>query len=469
MLKKVLIGAVALVAILSIGLFFWARSVLSGDAVRTAVASQLSQALGQPVTVGGVSASVYPRVTMTLGQVRIGEPAAVEVGSLHVGTDFGALLSRRIEHAALRITDAHIHLPLPPFALGGSGSAATTPTPGPEGPPPVELVSIDEITLSGVEITSGGRTLRGDIEVVPRSDGGLDVRKVSLAADDTTIEITGAITDLSRPAGELALKAGSLDFDALMAFLTDFSSGAVGACAGCRRPEATAAVDPTASLRASSPAEAPAVPAGIDIALTVDADRASFGDLVLDKVSGKARLTPAGLTLNPIAFGVFGGQADGSLALTLADPPAFALNAKLAGVDMASVMTFAGTPGLVTGTMAGTLALQGSGTAADDVLKTARGSAHVESGQRHREGARPGARRRARDLDAAGFESEPGIDERRRAVHLADRHAEHGRRRRARPPISRSSRRTSRSRPPAPSRSMDPRWTSRGRCCCHPS
>ncbi len=288
------------------------------------------------------------------------------------------MLSRRIEHASLEVTGAHIRLPLPPLALGGSGSAATEPTPGPNGPPPVELVSIDEITLSDVQITSGGRTLRGDIEVVPRSDGGLDVRKVSLAADDTTIEITGTITDLSRPAGELALKAGSLDFDALMAFLSDFSTGASAPAAPATASDATAAVDPTASLRAAAPAEAPAIPTGIDIALTVDADRASFGDLVLNKVSGKARLTPAGLTLDPIAFGVFGGQYDGSLALTLADPPAFTLDAKLAGVDMASVMTFAGTPGLVTGTMAGTLALKGSGTTADDVLKTARGTAHVD-------------------------------------------------------------------------------------------
>jgi uncharacterized protein involved in outer membrane biogenesis len=111
--------------------------------------------------------------------------------------------------------------------------------------------------------------------------------------------------------------------------------------------------------------------------MTIDADRATFGDLTLDKVSAKARIAPDGLLLDPITFGVFGGQYDGSLDLTLDDPPAFDLDARLTGVGMPAVMTFAGTPGLVTGTMAGTLALKGSGTAADAVLKTAHGTASV--------------------------------------------------------------------------------------------
>ena len=37
--------------------------------------------------------------------------------------------------------------------------------------PPVELVSIDEIVLSDVQVVSGGRTVRGDIEIVPEGKG----------------------------------------------------------------------------------------------------------------------------------------------------------------------------------------------------------------------------------------------------------------------------------------------------------
>jgi len=192
MLKKVLIGGVVLVLVLGIGLFFWARAVLGTDTVRTTLAAQLKEALGQPVTIGTVGATIYPRVTVNLGDVSIGQPARIKVGTLHVGTDFRALLSRRIEHASLNLTGARIELPLPAFAV------ATRSPEGADAPSgsPVEIVSIDEVVLRDVEIVSGGRTLRGDVEVVPQGNG-LIIRKVTLGADSAKIEITGQITDLA--------------------------------------------------------------------------------------------------------------------------------------------------------------------------------------------------------------------------------------------------------------------------------
>ena len=371
MLKKILIGVVALVIVFGIGLFFWARSVLTGDNVRTAVAAQLSDALGQPVTVGGVTASVYPRVTMTLEAVRIGEPASIEIGSLHVGTDFGALLSRRIEHAALRIADAHITLPLPPLAVGGGAPAGDAPGSEPEagGTPPVELVSIDEIVLTGVELTSGGRSLRGDIEIVPIGTTGLEIRRADLAADDTRIAITGTITDLSRPAGDLTLKANALDFDALMAFASEFGGGVAAPAAAAGTPAAPAG---------GPAATAAAVPGNLDITIAIETERASFGDLALDALSARARLTPDGLALDPVSFGVFGGRYEGALTLTLDETPAFDLDTTLTGIDMAAVMAFADAAGIMTGRMSGTLALTGEGMTADEVIRTARGTARID-------------------------------------------------------------------------------------------
>ena len=121
MLKKVLLGAVVLILLLSIGLFLWVRAVFTEDTVRATLAEQLSKALGQPVTVGNISATIYPRVTVNLGQVSIGEPARIHVQTLHVGADLGALLSRRIEHAGLELSGARVELPLPTFSIG-SGS-----------------------------------------------------------------------------------------------------------------------------------------------------------------------------------------------------------------------------------------------------------------------------------------------------------------------------------------------------------
>ena len=66
MFKKIALGLVLLFLIASAGLYFWARSILTTDTVRTALAAQLSKSIGQPVTVEGVSATIYPRVTVTL-------------------------------------------------------------------------------------------------------------------------------------------------------------------------------------------------------------------------------------------------------------------------------------------------------------------------------------------------------------------------------------------------------------------
>ena len=98
MLKKILLGALLLMLLLSVGLFLWARAVFTEDAVRTALADQLSKALGQPVKVASIAATIYPRVTVNLQHVTIGEPARIQVRTLHVGTAFRALLLRRIEH-----------------------------------------------------------------------------------------------------------------------------------------------------------------------------------------------------------------------------------------------------------------------------------------------------------------------------------------------------------------------------------
>jgi len=297
-------------------------------------------------------------VTVNLGRVTIGEPARIHVQTLHVGADFGALLSRRIEHARLELSGAKVELPLPDFAIG-SGSTA-----GSSGTPPVEIVSIDEVVLRGVEIVSGGRTLTGDVEVVP--DGkGVTLQRVALIADNATIGVTGRITDLSGPVGNVAIKAGALNFDRLLAFANDFATGA-----GMRTGSPARSAPPPATNPTTGPP--------MDIAIALEADRAAMGALTLDKLAGKARLTARTMSLEPIAFGLFGGRYDGSLVFTLGAVPDFKLNARLAGVDMAAATAFAGSPDTMTGRLSGTLNLTGRGMNTSSVMSATRGTARVD-------------------------------------------------------------------------------------------
>ena len=356
MLKKALIGVLVLVIVLGAGLFVWARTALGGDAVRTALAAQLSARLGQPVTIGSINAALYPRLTVNLGDVGIGQPPRITVRTLHVGTDVRALLSRRIERARMNLTGARIELPLPDFAFASAGGAPA----GNSAPsaPPVEIVSIDEVVFREVQIVSHGRTLHGDIEVIPRGKG-LDIRRITIGADKAKIEITGQIADLAGPSGDLSIAAGVLNFDDLMAFVSDFSSGA-----------GLASTAPAADRPATAPAS---TSPGMNLSVALRADRATFGTLTIEGVSGKARLTPAALTLDPVSFGLFSGKYEGTLALSLAASPEFELKAKVSGIDVAAATAFAGSPNTISGRLSGQLDMNGRGMEAPAVMRTARG------------------------------------------------------------------------------------------------
>jgi uncharacterized protein involved in outer membrane biogenesis len=360
MIKKIALGIVVLLLVAGIGLFFWAQAVLSTDTVRSALAAQLSQALGQPVTVDAVSAGIYPRVTVTLKGVSIGQPTRIKVGSLDVGTDFRALLSRRIEHAALHINEARLELPLPPMKItegttGGSSGVSGA---------PVELVSIDEVQLKEIELVSRGRTLRGDIDLIPHGTSAVTIRKIALTADTAHIDGTGEITDLSGPVGTIDLKATALDLDQLTMFASDFVEGSTttGGSTGATKP---------------ADAGAKTSPSRLDLTVSVAADRATMAGVTLDSVSGRAHLKGDSLNVDPMKFNLFGGSYTGQIRATLGDTPTFGWKAALANVDVAAVTAFVGNPGVLTGRLAGQVDLTGAGLDAASAMKTARGTAKV--------------------------------------------------------------------------------------------
>jgi len=352
-IKKIVLGVLMLFVVCGVGVFFWAKSVFGGDGVRTQLAAQLSKALGEPVTVGSVSASIYPRVTVTLGDVKIGDKGEINVQALDLGTDFRALLSRRIEHAAMHLNGARIALPLPKFAgLTSSGASSSGSSPS------VQLVSIDEVTLSGVEITSGGRMLRGDIEVVPHGTNAATIRKIALTADDTSIQVTGEISDLAAPAAELTLTAGTLNVDKLLAFVNDFSAGS---------GEARVAASPTAPA-----------PGHANVKVTMTADRSTIGAMAIEKLQATALLKNDTVSLVPLTFNVFGGSYNGSLAVDLGDEaPAFHWKARMSNVDVAAATAFAGSPNTISGRFNGEIDLTGSGADAASAMRTVQGTAHM--------------------------------------------------------------------------------------------
>jgi uncharacterized protein involved in outer membrane biogenesis len=354
-LRKALTVAIASIAFGSLAAFLLVRSVLATDAVRNTLASQLSKGIGQPVAIARIGASIFPRVTINLGGVTIGAPARITVETLQVGTSFRALLSRQIAHAVLRLNGARIQMPLPPFG-GGSSSPTSSGA-------AVELVSIDEIRLNDVEITSGGRTLHADIEAVPKG-AGISFQKFALRTDDSHIDVKGTLTDLAGPTADLTISADTLYLDRLATFASGLSGGSGSSAA-----------------QGSAPGPSPSAPAGrrpMNVSITLDAPRAMFGAMTLDRLKGRALITDRGMTIDPMSCGVFKGRYDGSLALTLADTPDFQLRATLSKLDVGSAAAFAGSPNLVTGTLDGGIDLAGRGLTAASVARSLHGAITID-------------------------------------------------------------------------------------------
>ncbi len=350
-MRKALLIGFGVVAIALVGLLFAARTILATDAVRSAIAAQLTSALGQPVTIGTISAGVYPRVTVRLGNVSIGDPARITAEILDLGTGLRALFSRRIENATVRLAGARVQLPLPEFAFDRNRSDTSG--------APVEIVSIDAVVLDDVKIVSGGRTLRGNIEAQVRGDA-LTLRSATLQADGSTLTAAGEITDLTGPIGTLTLDAGALNVDNLLAFASDFSTG----------------------LASSSDADGNSRPASdnrMKLEVNVKAQRATFGLLGIDNFSSHAVVTRRSVSLEPVSFGLFRGTYEGALALTLGEEaPAFTWKAALEGIDLAAVTSFLGSREVLTGRMAGAVDLAGRGADASAAFRTARGTARVD-------------------------------------------------------------------------------------------
>lgn len=362
-MKRVLIAVAVLVVVLGGGVALWARSALTGEAVRAAVARQLSSALGAPVTIGGLSASVFPRVSIDLADVTIGQPASVTVKRLRFGTALGALFSRRIEQASVQVEGARLQLPLGLVVAGGPGEPGATTGTGEAAA--VTLVSVDEIALSDVEIVSGGRTLRSDARL-RWQDGRLAVEDATLTAGDARIAISGVVTDLNGPVADLKVRTPALDVLELVDFFAAFAAGAAPTAADGGPPAGTPA------------STSGAAPSAMAVTLDLEAGRAGFGALAIERLTATARASGAAIRMDPVKFSVFGGSLEGALAFALDGSSRLDLDATVSGLDVATAMAFAGSPDTLTGRASGRVAIQATGVSAAEVMRTAAGTARLD-------------------------------------------------------------------------------------------
>jgi len=343
-MRRALVIVVVLLMLLAGGVYFAATRVLTSEYARTTLEQQLSAAVGQPVHIGGLSATIYPRVAVDLDDVAIGSPATVTLPQVRLVTGLRALLSRTISDAELIVRNSRLTLPLPGNLLPTNTGSNTAPA-----GPGLTLESVRVISLENVELVAPPRTMRVDLRGSLAGDR-LDIERLTMRGS-SNIDGKGAISSMTRMEGNIEAKADPLDLDELMAIASAFTSPSAAA------PQNRGSVTP---MR-------------LTVALT--ATKGQFATYTFSDLSTTIQLATGTVALTPLAVRSFGGNFKGSLDVdTRRDVPQLRLNGRIDGLDVAPLMKANGSAGGVTGTLGGTVTLSASGSDAATVLQTAHGT-----------------------------------------------------------------------------------------------
>jgi uncharacterized protein involved in outer membrane biogenesis len=362
MLKKIVIGVVALIVIVGAGAFLAVRLLLDPESVRTTIEAQASAALGERVTLGAASAGLWPRARVVLTDLRIGDPASLTLATVELSTAMRALLSRRIEDADVIVQDSTLDLPRLLAVLDRLGRAPAS-APGASAPadPAIALVNVRTIAFSNVTVRANDRQAVFNLESSLSGDR-LDVTSASVASQVTTLAVSGVVESLRARKATLSITADPLDLDGLMAFAQAFTTpSTAGPAPGAR------------SRPAASPSSQP-----VDVTLDVKAARGRAAGVAFEALTARTHLTPGKLTFAPFGFGIFGGRLEGTVELvTSGVEPSVTIAGTLTGVDMNRLTEFSGQPGSMTGTLGGTLSVAGEGQGLERALARATGTGSV--------------------------------------------------------------------------------------------
>jgi AsmA-like C-terminal region len=351
MFRRLLAVFCVLLVLLGVGVVLFVKGLIGGDAVRRTLESQLSARVGEPVTIASLSASFFPRVELDLHEVAVGQPVRATITEISIATGLRGLLSRRVEGAEVVVSNSRLPVGMVLGIVGAAASDGSADTSGAG----LTIVSISTLVFRKVELVAGPRSLTVDLESSLDGDR-LEVGRLIAQSQGTRLEARGALTSIAKHEGKFTAAAGRLNLDELLAVASTLSS--------------------EAPAPKSAPAAAAASP--IDLQLELTAPGGELGGYTFQTLSSTLRVTPRQILLQPLKFGIFGGQFDGQLrVLSSAGAPDIALNGRVDRLDVARLLREVRGSSPMSGLMSGTVALASRGSSSDDVVRAAHGSGRV--------------------------------------------------------------------------------------------
>jgi hypothetical protein len=292
-------------------------------------------------------ASVFPRITLDLQDVTIGDPAAVALGTVRVVTGIRGLLARRVVDAEIVVADSRLEWPLP-FAILAAAPRVDEAEPAAD--PAFTIESVRTIAFRNITVVGNGREIAVDMDSSIDGDR-LDVAALTLGAATTRIEASGELTSIERVQGRFDATAAPLDAAEMIAIGSALSAPAGG------------------GARAGATGE----PATLHLVVTLTAPDARFATWNVRDLAATIDITPGQVRASPLSLVLAGGTATGHLEVDTAAPaPRLRLTGSMADVLIEELT--GPDAGGITGRLGGDVSLTGAGTDADALMASARGT-----------------------------------------------------------------------------------------------
>jgi uncharacterized protein involved in outer membrane biogenesis len=328
------------------------RRALDPESLRSAAEAQLTEFLGQPVTIGRMTVSLFPTPSVEGGDISVGRGAgtapSLGLGGIRVRPQLSAIFSKpivveRVEIDGLvlnvrRDENGRWHLPFPGVPAGAPPSGegpipARSPSGSGEAP---ETIEVRQILLTGGRLIITDDVLRspsgsaevasldGIAAIVSREGGVTRLDSLTSALGGTTITGTGTA---SRDGLTLKLAWSALRAEELPQVFALIGTAAPAGLAveGDHRLALDLSVDAAGALTASG---------------TLAASRVTLDTFTLTTLEAPLALARHVLTLDPVTFDAYGGSQRGRLTANLASTPvSWTLESRVAGLDVGRALS----------------------------------------------------------------------------------------------------------------------------------
>jgi uncharacterized protein involved in outer membrane biogenesis len=369
-MRRLLIAAAAVLILLAVVGFVLRQSLLQGE-LRPAVEARLSATLGQPVSIGRLGVSLFPRPSISGRDIRVGveqtRAPALTIERVRIFPRLGSIMSSQIVVEEVRLDgfvvsvlhdDKGWHVP----------SAVPGPTSAEESGVAVERVRVEDARIRIFDRQAGGeiqeRSSIDDIQadVVVQ---GLFIRLIPISGRIGDSEITGEARVDARDV-RLEIAADRIADKDLPAFLH---------LLGSERP---------AFLRITQPASLSAAvrvnrsSGRLEGSGKLAAPQVELDSLRLTGFAAPFAIEGSRLRFDPATFALYNGMHRGTVTVALAEPPpAWTTDSQLSGVDAGAFL------GAVSGRdqrIDGTASLRGSlqGRVGESLAATVNGRMRME-------------------------------------------------------------------------------------------